>query len=128
MAAQSGTKMFTVDKFLGINESADGLTELGMGEASVMENFFITDAFNLTVRPSIQRIDGITRTPAKILATWTGHIGEEENEDVDDKYLVVVDFADGKDRIFLYRAEGGTFTVCKTQNGALGLTSGEMRM
>ena len=82
MAAQSGTKMFTVDKFLGINESADGLTELGMGEASAMENFFITDAYNLSVRPGIQRIDGKTRTPAKILATWAGHIGEEENDPI----------------------------------------------
>ena len=97
---KSGTKMFTVDKFLGINEAADGLTELAMGEASVMENFYITDALNLAVRPSIQRIEfQQTRTPAPILASWAGHIGEEENEDVDDEYLVIVDFADGKDRI-----------------------------
>lgn len=117
--------MFTVDKFLGINESADGLTELGMGEASAMENFFITDAYNLSVRPGIQRIDGKTRTPAKILATWAGHIGEEENEDVDDEYLLVVDFAEGKDRIFLYRALDGTFAVSQSQTGALGLTKAD---
>ena len=29
--AQSGTKMYTVDKFLGLNEAADGFTELNMG-------------------------------------------------------------------------------------------------
>lgn len=122
---KSGTKMFTVDKFLGINEAADGLTELAMGEASVMENFYITDALNLAVRPSIQRIEfQQTRTPAPILASWAGHIGEEENEDVDDEYLVIVDFADGKDRIWMYRAaDEGRFYVFYSQIGALGLTS-----
>lgn len=122
---KSGTNMFTVDKFLGINEAADGLTELTMGEASVMENFFITDALNLSVRPGIQRIEyQQTRTPAPILASWAGHIGEEENEDVDDEYLVIVDFADGKDRIWMYRAsDEGRFYVFHTQTGALGLAA-----
>ena len=122
---QSGTKMFTVDKFLGINEEADGLTELTMGEASVMENFFVTDAMNLKVRPGVQRLDAQrTRTPAQILASWAGHIGEEESEAVDDEYLVIVDFADGKDKIWMYRAEdNGSFSVFYSQSGALGLTS-----
>lgn len=125
MAAHSGKKMFTVDKFYGINESADGLTELGMGEASKMENFFVTDAFNLTVRPGIQRIDS-ERTEAVILASWAGHIGEEENETVDDEYLVVVDFDGSTDRIFLYRMnESKRFYVFKSQSGALGLKSAE---
>ena len=48
MATSNGTKLFTVDKFLGINKSGDGETELKMGEASRMENFMISDAFNLT--------------------------------------------------------------------------------
>ena len=54
MAASNGTKMFTVDKFLGINESGDGDTELKMGEASKMENFLVTDAYNLTLRPGVR--------------------------------------------------------------------------
>lgn len=122
---KSGTKMFTVDKFLGVNEAADGLSELAMGEASVMENFFVTDAMNLTVRPGIQRIDlSQTRTPAQILASWAGHIGNEEDEDVDDEYLVIVDFAGSTDRIWMYRAgEDGQFSVFHHQNGALGLHS-----
>ena len=70
MAAKNGTKMFTVDKFLGINEAADGLTELGMGEASRMENFYVTDAYNLTLRPGVQRIDkDLARSAAPILAS-----------------------------------------------------------
>lgn len=127
MAAKSGTRMFTVDKFLGINEAADGLTELGMGEASRMENFFVTDAYNLTVRPGILRVDpNGERSAATILASWAGHIGEEENENVDDEYLVVVDFDGTTDRIYMYRAsEAGSFYVFHTQSGALGLTSAE---
>ena len=119
--------MFTVDKFLGINEAADGLTELGMGEASRMENFFVTDAFNLTVRPGIQRIGpNQERSPEQILASWAGHIGEEENEMVDDEYLIVVDFDGTTDRIFMYRTtENGSFYVFHSQTGALGLTAAE---
>ena len=49
--------MFTVDKFLGINESGDGDTELKLGEASRMENFTITYAYNLSLRPGVRRID-----------------------------------------------------------------------
>lgn len=127
MAAQNGKKMFTVDKFYGINESADGLTELGMGEASRMENFFVTDAYNLTVRPGIQRINAEgERSSANILASWAGHVGEKENEDLDDEYLVVVDFDGEKDRIFLYRMnEDKKFYVFKSQSGVLGITSEE---
>lgn len=126
MALQNGKRMFTVDRFLGINESADGLTELQMGEASRMENFFITDAYNLTIRPGIQRIDIYDRTPAKILASWSGHVGEKENEELDDEYLVVVDFDGTNDRVFLYRMnEEKLFYVFHTQTGVLGLTSAE---
>jgi len=54
------TKIFTVDKFLGLNESADGSTELKLGEASKIENFYITDNFNLKSRDgvaAVRRID-----------------------------------------------------------------------
>lgn len=112
--AQSGTKMFTVDKFLGINEAADGFTELKMGEASKIKNFTITDGFNLTLRPGIQRLDESGRTPAPILSCWSGHVGDEE-------LLVIVDFYGNTDRIFVYKEN----TVCCSQTGALGLTSAE---
>lgn len=48
-------KIFTVDRFLGLNESADGTTELKLGEASKIENFMITDEYNLKSRPGIVR-------------------------------------------------------------------------
>lgn len=117
---QSGTKMFTVDKFLGINEAADGYTELKMGEASKMVNWFITDAFNLTVRPGIQRVDfQQERETAQILASWSGFVGDIE-------YLVIVDFLDGSDRIWMYRQnESGVRYAYYHQSGALGLSGAE---
>lgn len=123
---KSGTKMFTVDKFLGINEAADGFTELKMGEASVMENFLITDGFNLTLRPGVQRMDfNADRDPAPILASWAGFISEDSTQE----HILVVDFANGTDRIWLYTKEesGGIITQYR-QDGALGLTSKEEPM
>lgn len=122
---RSGTKMFTVDKFLGINEEADGLTEIAMGEASKMENFYVTDAMNLTVRAGVHRLDlSQQRDPAQILCSWAGHVGDEENEFVDDEYLLIVDFDGSTDRIWMYKAESdGTFDAVYSQAGKLGLTS-----
>ena len=124
MAGTNGKRMFTVDKFFGINESADGLTELGMGEASRMENFYVTDAYNLTVRPGVQKVDNERKASGIILASWAGHVGDKENEELDDEYLVVVDFHSGSDRIFLYRMnEDRQFYIFKSQTGVLGVGS-----
>lgn len=48
-------KVFSVDKFLGINEYADSETELKPGQASMMRNFRITDGGNLALRPGVRR-------------------------------------------------------------------------
>lgn len=48
-------KVFSVDKFLGINEYADSETELKPGQAARIENFRITDGGNLALRPGIRR-------------------------------------------------------------------------
>lgn len=123
---KSGTKMFTVDKFLGINEAADGFTELKMGQASEMKNFLITDGFNLKMRPGVKRMDfDQERSPAPILASWAGFISEDSTQE----HLLVVDFADGTDRIWLYtKNEVGGYTTKYRQDGALGLTSAEEPM
>lgn len=109
--------MFTVDKFLGLNESGDGDTELQMGEASKMENFTITDANNLSLRPGVRRfaLEG-GRTPATILAAWSGFLGDRD-------YMVLVDVYEGTDRIFLYRGNDAGAYICHTQSGSLGLTT-----
>ena len=123
---KSGTKMFTVDKFLGINEAADGFTELKMGQASEMKNFLITDGFNLKMRPGAKRMDfSEERDPAPILASWAGFISEDSTQE----HLLVVDFSDGTDRIWLYtKNEVGGYTTQYRQDGALGLTSAEEPM
>lgn len=120
MASNNGTKLFTVDKFLGINKSGDGETELKMGEASNMENFMVSDAFNLTIRPGIRRVDfGQEREPAQILASWAGHVGEPE-------HFVLCDFLNGTDRLFIYtRRDTGEHELHYRQEGALGLTGPE---
>lgn len=120
MASQNGTKMFTVDKFLGINEAADGDTELKMGEASKMENFIVTDAFNLALRPGIRRVDfNQERDPAPILAAWAGYVAERE-------LLVICDIKDGADRLFVYvKEKTGGHALHHRQDGALGLTDPE---
>lgn len=70
-------KMFSVDKFLGLNEAADGLTELKAGQASRIENFQITDGFNLTLRPGIYEEEWLDSGDpyARIFAYWRGDIG-----------------------------------------------------
>ena len=115
--------MFTVDKFLGINESGDGDTELKLGEASKMENFTITDAYNLTLRPGVRRLDFNTeRSPAPILAAWAGFLNTED-------FLVICDFHNGQDRLFIYRkTELEAHELVHSQTGALGLQTAENAM
>jgi hypothetical protein len=114
-----GTKMFTVDRFLGLNEAADGNTELKMGQASRMVNWVVTDGYNIATRPGVQRLDfEKEREPAPILAMWAGFIGDRE-------YLVLVDFYGGKDRVWMYQTENGGYSAGYTQEGALGLTAAE---
>jgi hypothetical protein len=116
----SSTQTFTVDKFLGLNEAADGKTELKMGQAARMENFLVTDSYNLSTRPGIQRIDFENqRSNAPVLGVWAGNIGGTE-------YLTVVDVLDGADRIWMFaKKKTGGFTLTLRQDGALGLTMAE---
>ena len=118
MAAQNGTQMFTVDKFLGINESGDGDTELKLGEASRMENFTITDAYNLALRPGVRRVDfNLERDPAPLLSAWAGFLEEEE-------LLILCDFAGGHDRLFIYKKTNtNSHELIFRQEGVLGLTT-----
>lgn len=107
-------KMFTVDKFLGLNEAADGFSELKMGAASRMVNFTVTDAGNITVRPGFSRIPFFADTE-KILTMWAGYIRN-------DQYIVVADLVAGADRLTVLRVEGTLFTPIFVETGLLGLT------
>lgn len=107
-------KMFTVDKFLGLNEAADGFSELKMGAASRMINFSVTDAGNITVRPGFSRIPFFADTE-KILTMWAGYIRN-------DQYIVVADLTAGTDKLTVLRVERTLFTPIYEGTGLLGLT------
>ena len=66
-----GNKIFAVDKFLGLNESGDGDTELKLGEASIIENFYITDEYNLKTRPGVSKVER-TGESVEIIYAETG--------------------------------------------------------
>ena len=110
----SDMRMFTVDRFLGLRESGDGDTELEMGTASKMENFYITDDYNLRLRPGAVRFDSF----GDILGVWSGSVGGKN-------LLIVCDFQGGADRITCIEEDVSGNTVKRAQSGALGLTAKE---
>ena len=74
------SKVFTVDHFYGLNESDIGQTELKMGEATVCENFIVTDGFNLRSRPGIRRWEEKTAKSVENVYEffWNGYIRDTE--------------------------------------------------
>ena len=111
------TRMFSVDKFLGLNQSGDGDTELKMGEASLMVNFTVTDGMNLASRPGVLPAPfDESRAPGQLLAVWAGYVGTAER-------IVLVELSGGTDRITVYgRDSTGTVASLSTQSGLLALT------
>lgn len=69
----SNSKMFTIDKFLGVNQSADSTRELKMGQASEACNFAITDGGNITTRPGLVRAYAIADVEPRVI--WSGRLG-----------------------------------------------------
>ena len=68
-------KVYKIQKFLGLNESPDGDTQLKMGEASEMRNWKITSQNHLRVRPgykTVEKFDGPVR------GMWSGFVGGEQ--------------------------------------------------
>lgn len=101
-----GTKIFKVDKFLGINEAADSFTELKMGEASKMENFYITAEHNLKSRPGTKQIVRIVPQfdGDRIVAMWSGFIGGRECVAL--AYMV----GEGTCKLSIYQKDAGGYT------------------
>jgi hypothetical protein len=108
----NSTKVFTVDKFRGLNEAADGFTELKMGEASRIENFDITDGLNLKTRAGVRR--GIAAderySVLEILGMWSGML------DGEDTLILSVYMYDNRQstsdvRLRAYRIEDGGFVL-----------------
>lgn len=114
----AATRMFSVDKFLGLNQSGDGDTELRMGEASLMVNFTVTDGMNLASRPGVLPAPfDASRAPGQLLAVWAGYVGTAER-------IVLVELSGGTDRITVYgRDSSGAVASLSTQSGLLALTA-----
>jgi hypothetical protein len=56
--AANNEKVFSIQKWLGLNEHPDGDTRLKLGEASEMVNFRVTKDGNLKRRPGTECIFG----------------------------------------------------------------------
>lgn len=68
-------QMASVTKFLGLNEAADGLRELALGQAAEATNWRVTDGNNITLRPGFTRAFAQLGQPA---ALWSGYIKDKD--------------------------------------------------
>ena len=71
-------RVFTIQKWLGLNQNPDGDTKLKMGEAAVMRNWRVTRDGNLQKRPGTREVLHLGGEGEMVLATWTGFVGGEE--------------------------------------------------
>ena len=69
------TKIFAVNRFLGLNLSENGSTGLKLGEASKAENFYITDDYKLKTRPGTAVVNTY-QSGGSFRALWNGLLGE----------------------------------------------------
>lgn len=99
-------RVFSIQKWLGLNQNPDGDTKLKMGEAASMRNWKVTRDGNLQKRPGTREVLHIGAEPVE--AVWTGFVAEQE---------VVMAVCGGK----LYRcAQGGTWSL--TEIGTVTVT------
>ena len=75
ISTKDDSKVFTIKKFLGLNESNDGDTQLKLGEASVLKNFEITNEYHLRVRPGYNTLHAFT---GPVRGMWHGYVAGGE--------------------------------------------------
>lgn len=75
ISTKDDSKVFTIKKFLGLNESTDGDTQLKMGEASVLDNFEITSEYHLRVRPGYNVLHSFN---GPVRGMWHGYVAGGE--------------------------------------------------
>lgn len=75
IAAKDTISVYQIQKFLGLNESADGDTQLEMGEGAEMRNWQVTPQYHLRVRPGYRVAH---RFPGAVRGMWTGFVGGEK--------------------------------------------------
>ena len=75
--ATTSEKVFSLTKFLGLNQAPDGDTKLKMGEATEMFNFRVTRDGNLQRRPGTRTVVN-TGTGKPIKGLWVGFVNGHE--------------------------------------------------
>ncbi len=75
ISTRDDSKVYTIKKFLGLNESEDGDTQLKMGEASVLDNFEITNEYHLRVRPGYNVLHSFN---GSVRGMWHGYVAGGE--------------------------------------------------
>ncbi len=76
MAATDGTKIYQLQKWLGLNESPDGDTGLKLGEAAVMRNFRVTREGHLQIRPGYAPVCTLAEG-SPVRGLWSGYVNGE---------------------------------------------------
>ena len=75
IAAATEEKIFSIQKWLGLNQAGDGDTNLKMGEASEMVNFRVTNDGALKKRPGMKALHDFG---GEINGAWHGYVGGAE--------------------------------------------------
>ena len=75
IAAATEEKIFSIQKWLGLNQAGDGDTNLKMGEASEMVNFRVTNDGALKKRPGMKELHDFG---GEINGAWHGYVGGAE--------------------------------------------------
>lgn len=80
ISASTNEKIFTVKKFLGLNQCADGDTRLKLGEASEIRNWKITREGCLKRRPGTRALFNLDATDESnpVVGLWSGWVNGEE--------------------------------------------------
>ena len=75
ITVQDNSKVFQIQKFLGLNESPDGDTQLKLGEAAECCNWQITPSFHLKIRPGTKTLHQFN---GPVRGLWSGWVNGEQ--------------------------------------------------
>ena len=75
IVVNDNSKMFQIQRFLGLNENMDGDTQLKLGEASNIENFRVTQQYHLQGRPGTRAIKTFE---GPVRGLWSGYVAGRE--------------------------------------------------
>lgn len=102
ISGQTNEKVYSIPKWLGLNEHPDGDTRLRIGEASKMVNWKITRDGNLKRRPGTEEVADLVPTLGTrraIAGLWSGYVNGQQE--------LLAAYNGGLYR--LYQADEGTF-------------------